>query len=61
VRKIRFAWIKLVRISRPEWIKLVGISSLQVDQAGENCWIMLVRNDVPDTSRKPPFTYLDAS
>jgi type I restriction enzyme, S subunit len=34
-----------VRISPSEWIKLVRNSPPKVDQAGENHWIMLVRND----------------
>jgi hypothetical protein len=46
VRKTRIGWIKLVRISPSEWIKLVRNSPPKVDQAGENHWIMLVRNDI---------------
>lgn len=34
-----------MRILPIRWIKLVRISPPQVDQAGENTWIMLVGND----------------
>jgi hypothetical protein len=54
-RKTRFGWIKLGRISPSEWIKLVRISPPKVDQAGENRWIMLVRNDKQSEQRLPGY------
>src|SRR5438093_12712321 len=41
----QWGWIKLVGNSTRKWIKLLRISPLQVDQARENLWINLARND----------------
>jgi hypothetical protein len=57
VRKTPGKWIKLVRNPPKKWIKLVRKSPSGLDQARENTWIMLVRNDTkndaPDTYQMP--------
>jgi hypothetical protein len=55
VRIPRFRWIKLVKNSPPTWTKFVRFSPRRVDQAGENRWSMLVGNDMSNAgTARPP-------